>query len=97
MHWYRGGTRVFWDQTIRILGNFDRTLAVLVTLRHLFQPLYQDRTIIGYILGFIFRVLRVFIGVVIYLVVTLGALALYVAWVLVPPYILYKIAEGLIL
>jgi len=95
-HWYIGGTRFFWDRLTDILGNFDSTFAVAVTVRHLFQPLYQDNTVIGYILGFIFRVLRTLLGIVIYIFVSSLALIVYFLWVSLPAFVVYKIVEGLI-
>lgn len=79
-----------------VLTGLDGTFAVILTVRHLFEPLYQDRTFIGYILGFIFRVLRVALGLLIYLIVVAVALVLYISWSLVPVFSLYKVFEGII-
>lgn len=79
-----------------VLTGLDGTFAVILTVRHLFEPLYQDRTFIGYILGFIFRVLRVALGLLIYLIVVTVALVLYISWSLVPVFSLYKVFEGII-
>ena len=95
-HWYRGGTRFFWTRTTDVLIGLDGTFAVFLTVRHLFEPLYQDNTFIGYILGFIFRVLRTALGLLTYLVVIIVAFTLYVSWILLPIFSLYKIFEGLI-
>jgi len=95
-HWYRGGTRFFWTRTMGVLTGLDGTFAVVLTVRHLFEPLYQDRTFIGYVLGFIFRVLRVALGLLVYLIVAAVALVLYIGWILLPVFSLYKVLEGVI-
>lgn len=95
-HWYRGGTHFFWARTMGILTGLDGTFAVVLTVRHLFEPLYQDRTFIGYVLGFIFRVLRVALGLLTYLIVAAAALVLYIGWILLPAFSLYKVLEGII-
>lgn len=77
-------------QTIEILEKFDRSLALRITLKNLFTPLYQDRTPVGYILGFIFRVLRVVVGAVIYFVVIVAGIAIYVIWAAIPIYVIVK-------
>lgn len=95
-HWYRGGTRFFWSRTAGVLSGLDGTFAVVLTVRHLFEPLYQDRTFIGYVLGFIFRVLRVALGISIYLIVSAVAFVLYIGWIFTPIFSVYKVFEGII-
>ena len=87
--WYAGGGRVIARTAVNALESLDRFWAVKITLRHLFEPLYQDRTMIGHILGFIFRSLRLILGGVLYLLIILAAVAAYAAWALVPPGIIY--------
>lgn len=95
-HWYRGGSRFFWNGLIDTLSSLEGVFAVAMTVRHIFEPLYQDKTIIGYILGFIFRTLRATLGLIVYLAVIAMAFLLYLAWLLAPAAILYKIFEDLI-
>lgn len=90
-HWY---VRSFWlygHFILSVLEKFDRRLAFKITLRHLFEPLYQDRTIVGYILGFIFRSLRLIGGAVIYALLIVAAAIIYLAWLAVPFYVIYRI------
>ena len=96
-HWYVGGARFFWKRGLDILGALDATFAVPVTLKHLFEPLYQDRTVIGYILGFIFRTLRVLIGLGLYVVIVVSVLTLYLLWATIPIYFIYQVIRGLTL
>lgn len=55
-----------------------------MTLKHLFEPLYKDYTIMGRILGPIFRLGRVLVGLVIYIVAGAIFLIFYLFWLLLP-------------
>jgi len=90
-HWYRGSFRVYSHFFISLLEKLDRTFAFKITLRNIFQPLYSDRSFIGYILGFFFRSGRLFISGILYLIIIVLAIFIYLAWLLVPIYIIYKI------
>ena len=90
-HWHTDGIFVFFRWLIDFLERLDRHFAARITLRHLFQPLYQNYTFIGYVLGFIFRSVRVGLAGFVYLLVILAWLGLYLAWAAIPIYILYKI------
>jgi len=79
---------------VSFLERLDRTLAFRITLKYLFHPLYQDYTVIGYILGFIFRSFRLVAGGLVYAAIILAAAALYLVWLLVPVFIIYRIVQG---
>lgn len=90
-HWY-------WDSFIAankwvraLLARIDRRIALRITLRNLFQPLYQDYTALGYTLGFIFRSVRIALGAALYAVLITAALALYALWLSLPLFLLYKL------
>jgi hypothetical protein len=83
-HWYVDATRYFFHGFISFLENLDRTLAFRMTLRHLFEPLYKDYTIMGRILGPIFRFGRALVGFVVYVFVGAIFLTVYLLWLLLP-------------
>lgn len=87
--WYGGVFRIMAHRTIAVLESFDRTFALKVTLRHFFEPLYGDRTMIGYMLGIPFRLARVILAALIYCFVVALALFLYALWALAPFFILF--------
>ena len=93
-HWYIVSFYLIGRYLISFLERLDRTLAFRITLTYLFQPLYQDYTVIGYILGFLFRSSRLVVGGLIYAAIILTAAALYLVWLLVPVYIIYRIVRG---
>jgi len=82
--WYVDGSRAIARKFINTLERMDRGFAVKITLRHFFQPLYKDYTIVGRVLGVIFRSFRILIGLAVYLVVAAFFALAYVVWVAVP-------------
>jgi|SRR3989344_2440027 len=86
--WYVGSFLFISRETVNFLESLDRTLAWRITVRNLTQPLYQDHSIIGHTLGFIFRSARIFMGSIVYLVVFVFMAALYLIWAAIPIYIL---------
>lgn len=88
-HWYVDGSRHLVHSFISFLEKLDRTLAIRVTFKYLFQPLYKDYTIIGRILGLIFRSSRILIALVVYAFFFLLFLAIYACWLLIPPAIIF--------
>ena len=92
--WYVHGSRFIGHHLIEILSSLDQTFALKVTLKYLLRPLYKDYTIVGRILGPIFRVGRVLIGAVMYVVIIAIFLAVYIIWVSIPILImLYALSE----
>ncbi|MDP2650567.1 MAG: hypothetical protein Q8P04_00500 [bacterium] len=94
-HWYWGSFRVAGEKFIDLLKDWDKFFALRITIRHWLQPLYQDRTFIGYILGPIFRTGRIAVALIVYLVVIVIVAPIYAIWLLIPPYIIYKIITGI--
>jgi hypothetical protein len=82
--WYIGSFLQISHTAIVALSQVDRKIAIKVSAKHLFVPMYGDRTITGHILGFIFRLIRIAIGLVAYTLVTLLAIAIYIAWAALP-------------
>jgi hypothetical protein len=94
-HWYVDGSRVIGHRFISTLEAADRSLAFKITVRYFFQPLYRDYSVVGRVLGFIFRTGRILIGGVVYLIVAVLFLAFYLAWLAVPATIIFYAARGL--
>jgi hypothetical protein len=84
-HWYWDGSRNFARAFIASLENLDRTFAVRLTFKFLFQPLYKDYSPVGRLLGPIFRSGRVAIGGLVYVCFALLFFFVYLAWLLLPP------------
>lgn len=89
-HWYVGGFLYVSHRALEILRTLDKSLALKVTLRHWLKPMYQDYTILGFVLGFLFRTIRIILGVIIYGATLAVVAAGYVIWALIPAYVIYR-------
>jgi len=94
-HWYIHGFIRAIHLALGFLERLDRIFALRITMKNWFQPLYQDYTVIGYIWGFIFRTIRIFIGLVIYAIFILFAFALFMLWAAIPFYVMYQIVVNI--
>jgi len=83
-NWYVSSFGRFADFFLGVFQSLDVTFALKVNIQHWFDPLYQQRNIVGYFLGFIFRTIRIFSGTIIYLLIFLFSVALYLAWAAIP-------------
>ncbi|MEK9154635.1 MAG: hypothetical protein AAB596_00975 [Patescibacteria group bacterium] len=93
-HWYIKSFFIYSNFVVSLLERLDRFFALKITFRFIFQPLYSDRSVIGYILGFIFRLARLIIASMVYLSVILIAVFLYLVWLTIPIYLIIKIFIG---
>jgi hypothetical protein len=87
-HWYVDGSRVIGRHFMATLTAADQSFAVAITLRHFFEPLYKDYSVIGRILGFVFRTIRVIIGGVLYIILALVYALVYLVWIGTPAFII---------
>ncbi len=94
-HWYGRSPRIYSNHVFNMLQKMDYRIAWRITLKHLFEPLYKDYTIIGHILGFIFRGARLFMGSIVYLITFAIVIAVYLTWLSIPPYIIFRIINSL--
>ncbi len=88
-HWYVDGSRAIGRRFMKTLTAADRSLAVAITLRHFFEPLYKDYSVIGRLLGIVFRSVRVAIGAVCYLFLAIVFMILYLIWLAIPAVIIF--------
>jgi hypothetical protein len=94
-HWYVDGSRAIGRHFMATMRSIDQSFAVAITLRHFFEPLYKDYSIVGRIMGIFFRTLRVIIGGIFYIFLTLIFAATYITWIAVPAVILFYVAKNL--
>ena len=93
-NWYVHGSRNLTHYFISVFERVDQVLAVRVTLRYFFYPLYKDYSVTGRILGIIFRSGRILIGVSVYAFLAVIFLIVYLLWFSAPPaLILYATKE----
>ena len=70
------------------MENLDKTFAITLNLRYFFAPLYKDYSIMGRILGIIFRTIRIIIGTIIYFFISILFLGIVLFWIFLLPLIL---------
>ncbi len=92
-HWYIDGSRAIARRFMGAIAAADHSLALGVTIRHFFEPLYKHYTAIGRILGVVFRTGRIVIGLVVYLFLAALFILIYLVWVVIPFFILYYAAK----
>jgi hypothetical protein len=83
-HWYVKSVRIYLNYVINLLEKIDYYFAWEITLKNLFRPLYKDYSVIGYALGFFFRIFRLLVSSLIYLLIFGVIIAIYLAWVVFP-------------
>lgn len=94
-HWYVGSFKIAGHILLSLLEKIDKRIALKITLKNFFQPLYQDRSFIGYCLGFIFRTIRLFFGGVSYLFIIILGLSIYLFWLAIPLLIIFEIIKDI--
>lgn len=87
-HWYVKSARIYFNFVLDRFERLDYFFAWRITARHIFDPLYRDYSLVGYVLGFFFRTFRLLVASVVYVLVAAFALACYVVWLLLPPLLL---------
>lgn len=82
--WYLEGLTTFFRIWKNLISYLEEDLAVGLMLKLLFVPLFHDSSIIGFILSFIFRITRIFIGLFAFLVASIGLITLALFWFSLP-------------
>lgn len=83
-HWYKDSFFFLSEKLHILLKKLDKVFALRTSAQYIFQPMYQDRSIIGYILGFIFRAIRIVVGALTYIFLTLLWLSAYIVFISLP-------------
>ncbi len=89
-HWYVKSAYMYYDFVINALRTMDRTLAWGITARNIFEPLFGDYSVVGHIIGFLFRFVRLVGATIVYAVVFAIAIAAYLVWLAIPVFLVYK-------
>ncbi len=83
-HYYIDGTRFLFYKFTNFLENIDQSVAFKITWKNFFVPLYRDYTIVGRIMGIIFRSIRIVVGAAVYLFLGTIFLLVVLIWLLIP-------------
>jgi len=90
-HWYVHGIRNLTHVFVTFFEKIDRSLALKITARHFFQPLYKDFSFLGRVLGIVFRIFRIVIGLAVYLFFGAIFILVYTVWILILPALVFFI------
>jgi len=81
----------------RYITYIDNKLAITVMASYIFVPLFSDRTFLGYILGFVFRLIRVVFGSLVLFIFIINFFLVLAFWIVAPVLFLYHGFSYLIL
>ncbi len=87
-HWYVKSAKIYFNFALERLERLDYFFAWRITARHLFHPLYRDYSVVGYVLGFLFRSVRLALASAVYAVLFAIVIGGYVVWLLFLPLLL---------
>jgi len=90
-HWYVRGFRKVSNWAINTLAKLDYKFALRINLKNIFQPLFQDYSIVGHVLGFVSRSVRIIMAGIIYAVFIIFCAVLFLAWAAIPAFAVYRI------
>jgi hypothetical protein len=89
-HWYIKSFRYYSNFCLNVFERLDRFFAWKITFRNILKPLYGDYSLIGYILGFVFRSIRFTLASLIYLFLFGVSVVAYLMWVFLPVVLVLK-------
>jgi len=83
--WYLTSSKDFWHREISFLKQIERDIGVIINLKLITQPIFGDYTYAGRVIGPIFRLGRVLIGMAIMIVSIFIVILIYLIWIILPP------------
>ncbi len=89
-HWYVKSGKIYSNFVLNKLSQIDEVLALRITWNHLLEPLYKDYSIVGRILGFVFRTIRLVLASVVYILIFAVSIFGYLLWLLIPPAVVWQ-------
>jgi len=83
-YWYLESAMRFYTAYLHAVQTLEAQVAIQETLKHLTEPLFQDYTYQGRAIGIVFRLVRICLGIVGIIALTLGYLFFYLLWLFFP-------------
>jgi hypothetical protein len=90
-HWYVHAYFISIHAFLNLLSKLDTFFAIRAMSQNFTRPLFGDRSVVGYVIGFCFRLVRIIGGSFTYALLGLIALFLFLVWALIPVYIMWRI------
>lgn len=82
--WYVQSFAWAWQHYRSTIASFEAQIAIKATWKNIGEPLFQDYTFQGKVIGFFLRIARIFFGGIFYGIIACIALFLYIFWLLFP-------------
>lgn len=89
--WYTSGFANQTKRSLLFLENRSKGLSFFIWIKNIFVPMYGQSDWQGKLISFVFRIINIIIRGAIMLFWLLIALFFEVFWIVLPPYVLYKI------
>lgn len=83
--WYLQSSKNFWRKEISFIKQIERDLGMIVNLKLIYQPIFGDYSYMGRVIGPVFRISRVLIGLLIILTSIIIVVTIYLIWIILPP------------
>jgi len=83
--WYVQSSRDFWHKEIGFIKGVESDIGMMINLKLIFQPIFGDYTYAGRIIGPIFRLGRVLVGVLFVGASIFVVILIYLIWIILPP------------
>ena len=83
--WYLTSSKSFWHKEIDFIKGIERDIGVFINLKLMFQPIFGDYSYMGRVIGPIFRISRVLIGISIMSASISVVITIYLIWIILPP------------
>ena len=82
--WYVSSPNSAWQFYLRIVGELEGSVGVRDMLRNIRQPLFQDYTWQGRLIGLIMRLARISFGLILYFLMAILGAVIFLIWLLFP-------------
>jgi len=89
--WYSVGLVMIGKKLLFFLSDRQKSLGLLVWIKNIHRPMYQQYDWQGMLISFFMRLVMIIMKSIAMLFWTLIALALFLAWIILPIYIVYEI------
>lgn len=90
LFWYLLTPRWFFNFLKRVVLVLEDRLAVTLMVRLIFTPLFRDSSLVGRLVSFFYRLLRILFGILFIVFCSLVITAVLLVWLLFPPLCLYQ-------
>lgn len=82
--WFVHGPKAIVYSFFDFMYALDKGLSLRANIRNFFAPLYGDHTILGHIIALVYRLIKLFFGTIVLILITIFYVLFFVFWSLLP-------------